>query len=197
MMTKGILIFAPLVGVLLVGCRTSAGSSPFQRGSTYTGLNEFAPPVTSATLDGVRVGMAKAEVQSLLGDPDSTSAEANAEYMIYYLDLPYHVDSFRTERPYIIRLVGGKVESFGSYAELFDLYNRPVTRALPGQPGFPQPAFNLGNPHLPPPTVARAVERGATVDLVAELETLMDLREQGVLSSEEFKTAKARLLALP
>jgi hypothetical protein len=197
MIPKGILILAPLLGVLLAGCQSSAGPSPVQGASTYTGLSEFAPPVTSASLKDIRVGMAKAQVLSILGTPDSTSAEANAEYMIYYLELPYHVDSYRTERPYIIRLVGGKIESFGSYAELYDLYNRPVTRAVPGQPGFPNPAFNLGNPRLPPPTVVRTAGRAATVGFVEGLETLRDLRDHGVLNSEEFQAAKARLLALP
>ncbi len=79
--------------------------------------------------------MTKDQVQSMLGTPDSTSAQANVEYMTYYLTADA---GYGRDQPYMIRLVDGKVESFGRFAQLFDLYNRPVTSALPGQPNFPQ-----------------------------------------------------------
>ena len=138
--------------------------------------------------------MTKAEVQSILGTPDSTSAQANVEYMTYYLESEA---GYGRDQPYMIRLVNGKVESFGRFAQLFDLYNRPVTSALPGQPDFPQPAYNLGNPLLPPPTSVRADNAAARVDLVAELGKLKALKDQGVLTDEEFQKAKAKLLSLP
>jgi hypothetical protein len=196
MTSKGILTLSALAGALLAGCQTSAAPGIVQGRPAYSGPNELAAPVTSATLDRIRIGMAKAEVQSILGKPDSTSAQANAEYMVYYLDLPYHVDSYRTERPYIIRLFRGKVESFGSYFELLDLYTRPLASARPGQPGLTQPASYPGSQQLPPSLVQRGGARPA-VDLVSELGTLGDLRGNGVLTGEEFQSAKARLLALP
>src|SRR5271170_2279184 len=90
---------------------------------------------TSEALNNVHIGMTKAEVQSLLGTPDSTSAQANVEYMTYYLSSDA---GYGRDQPYMVRLVNGKVESFGRFAQLFDLYNRPVTSATPGQPDFPQ-----------------------------------------------------------
>ncbi len=109
-------------------------------GYTYTVPKKVSERESSAKLNNVRIGMAKAEVQSILGAPDSTSAQANAEYMVCYLELPDHVDTDLGDRPYIVRLVNGKVESFGRFAELLDLYDRPVTGTLPGQSDLPQAA---------------------------------------------------------
>jgi hypothetical protein len=135
--------------------------------------------------------MTKDEVLSILGTPDSTSAQANVEYMTYYLtsDAGYGRD-----QPYMVRLVAGKVESFGRFAQLFDLYNRPVTNALPGQPDFPQSAFNPANPMLALPASAGPA---APVDLATELTRLKALRDQGVLTEDEFQKAKAKLLSPP
>lgn len=168
MNSKTSLIASVLFAILLTGCETSTA------------------------LNNVHIGMTKAEILSLLGTPDSTSAQANVEYMTYYLtsDAGYGRD-----QPYMVRLVNGKVESFGRFAQLFDLYNRPVTSALPGQPDFPQ----LG---LAPASVpsAGAVPVGAApprADLVSELATLKQLRDQGALTDDEFARAKAKLLATP
>jgi len=196
MKPRGIAIFASLIGMLFGGCQSSADPNYVPGGYSFKAPSSTFRDASSARLSSIRIGMAKAEVQSILGTPDSTSAQANAEYMVYYLELPTHVDSFFRDRPYAIRLIDGKVESFGRFAELFDLYNRPVTTALPGQPGFPQPAYNLGSP-LPPPTVVRTGSTGPRVDLVAELEMLKALKDQDVLSDEEFQRAKAKLLSQP
>jgi len=138
--------------------------------------------------------MTKAQVQSILGAPDSTSAQANVEYMTYYLELPDHVDAYVRDQPYLIRMANSKVESYGRFAELLDLYNRPVTAALPGRPDSPQPVFNLGRSVLAPPTAVTTASRGTRFNLAAELETLRALRDQGVLTDEEFQNARARLL---
>jgi len=94
-------------------------------------------------------------------------------------------------------LVNGNVESFGRFAQLFDLYNRPVTNATPGQPNFPQlgltsAAASLAN--IPPPG---SPGPAAKPDLVAELARLKELRDQGALTDDEFQKAKAKLLAEP
>jgi hypothetical protein len=148
---------------------------------------------SSAKLNTIRIGMTKEQVLSVLGTPDSTSAQANAEYMTYYLQSD---SGYGRDQPYMVRLVNGKVESFGRFAQLFDLYNRPVTNALPGQADFPQAAYNPANP-LMGPAVAGAYPPAPRVDLVAELEKLKALRDQGALTDEEFQKAKAKLLAQP
>jgi hypothetical protein len=170
MKTKVTFILALLVGVFLVGCETSA------------------------KLNSVRIGMSKADVQSLLGTPDSTSAQANVEYMTYYLtsDAGYGRD-----QPYMVRLVNNKVESFGRFAQLFDLYNRPVTSATPGQPDFPQLGLSSAAASLTGATAVGGYAPTAKPDLVAELARLKELKDQGALTDEEFQKAKAKLLAQP
>jgi hypothetical protein len=148
---------------------------------------------TSAKLNNIHIGMTKDEVQSTMGVPDSTSAQANVEYMTYYLESDA---GYGRDQPYMIRLVNGKVESFGRFAQLFDLYNRPVTSALPGQPNFPQ----LGTSIVSSPQVAPAAgfpPAAARPDLVAQLQQLKLLKDQGVLTEDEFQKAKAKLLSPP
>jgi hypothetical protein len=145
---------------------------------------------SSAKLNDIHIGMTKDEVKLILGTPDSTSAQANVEYMTYYLDAQ---SGYGRDQPYMIRLVNGKVESFGRFSQLFDLYNRPVTSATPGQPNFPQ----LGTSLAVQSPVAESPSLPPRPDLVAQLQQLKALRDQGVLTDEEFQRAKAKLLSPP
>jgi hypothetical protein len=165
---KTSLFAAVLCAVLLAGCQTSEA------------------------LNNVHIGMTKADVQALLGTPDSTSAQANVEYMTYYLtsDAGYGRD-----QPYMVRLVNGKVESFGRFAQLFDLYNRPVTNATPGQPNFPQLGITAAS--VAPYGTTQGVVVSSGSNLADELVKLKRLKDQGALTDEEFAKAKAKLLATP
>jgi hypothetical protein len=149
---------------------------------------------TSTALNKVHIGMTKMEVQSLLGTPDSTSAQANVEYMTYYLSSDA---GYGRDQPYMVRLVNGKVESFGRFAQLFDLYNRPVTNATPGQPDFPQLGLSSAAASMAGATVYGSSVPATKPDLVAELAKLKELRDQGALTDDEFQKAKAKLLAQP
>jgi hypothetical protein len=149
---------------------------------------------TSAKLNSVRIGMTKEEVLSMLGTPDSTSAQANVEYMTYYLSADA---GYGRDQPYMVRLVAGKVESFGRFAQLFDLYNRPVTNALPGQPDFPQSLFNPANPMVSGAASIAPAQAPVQNDLASEISRLKALKDQGVLTEDEFQKAKAKLLAQP
>jgi hypothetical protein len=168
MNSKASLFVSVLFAILLAGCQTSEA------------------------LNSVHIGMTKTEVLSLLGTPDSTSAQANVEYMTYYLtsDAGYGRD-----QPYMVRLVNGKVESFGRFAQLFDLYNRPVTSATPGQPDFPQLGVTAA-PVFPSATTSVSPHLPRT-DLASQLVMLKQLRDQGALTDDEFAKAKAKLLATP
>ena len=113
MKTKIILPILLLAGALLAGC------------------------TTSSALNNLHIGMDRSQVVALLGQPDSTSAQANVEYLTYYLAVNSQEGPLR-DQPYLVRLVDGKVESFGRLGQLNDLYLRPVTNATPGSPNFPQ-----------------------------------------------------------
>jgi hypothetical protein len=130
--------------------------------------------------------MSKDEVITTLGTPDSTSAQSNVEYLTYYLQ----ADSGNgRDQPYMVRLVDGKVESFGRFLQLFDLMNRPVTNARAGDPNFPTAnGFNTGGVQVV------TVPRHQNDDLVSQIQRLKLLHDQGTLTDEEFKKAKDKLL---
>jgi hypothetical protein len=139
---------------------------------------------TSEILNNVRIGMTKDQVIAMLGKPDSMSAQSNVEYLTYYL-LNTGSD-FERDQPYMVRLVDGKVESFGRFRQLYDLYSRPVTSAQPGDPNFPQ-ISGLGATVVAP---AQSVP-----DLAGQITRLKALRDQGVLTDAEFQKAKDKLLS--
>lgn len=142
--------------------------------------------MTAERLNDVRIGMTKDQVISLLGTPDSTSAQADVEYLTYYLEAD---PNYGRDRPYMVRLVDGKVESFGRFAQLTDLYMRPVTSAQPGAANFPTYQGLTGTPVVtvsPPP--------GRTVDIATEIQRLKVLHDQGALTDAEFEKAKAKIL---
>ena len=129
---------------------------------------------TADKLNQIQIGMTRDQVTAILGAPDSTSAQANVEYLTYYLEGD---PNYGREQPYMVRLVDGKVESFGRMLQLWDLYNRPV--------GSPQN----------PATLSTMTAAPAAPDLAGQLEKLKALKDQGVLTDEEFQKAKAKLLA--
>jgi len=169
MNTKAPWIAAPLAAALLAGCQSSGDPGHVPGGYTYAAPKNVFGSIASLKLADLRIGMTKEQVQSVLGPPDSTSAEVNAEFMTYYLELPAHVAIHDRQPRYVVRLVDGRVESFGRFVELFDLYLRPIARAGPA----------------------------TRMDLASELARLKALRDQGVLSDAEFEKAKAKALARP
>ncbi len=127
---------------------------------------------SASRLNEIKIGMSKDQVVTILGKPDSTSAQGNIEYLTYYLA----ADTERAgDQPYSVRLVNGQVESFGRFTQLFDIYNRPVN-------GGPSPTLS--------PTPAPN-----TSSLAMELQRLKVLHDQGVLNDEEFQRAKTKLLS--
>jgi hypothetical protein len=113
-------------------------------------LSVASPSQGSEALNNLRVGMTKDQVASIMGQPESMCAQGDVEYMVYFL---WHPGLGETT-PYIVRVVSGKTESFGRILQLSDIYDRPLTDAVPGQPGFPIAAGSTAtaqNPgHRPP-----------------------------------------------
>jgi Short C-terminal domain/SmpA / OmlA family len=142
---------------------------------------------TADKLNSIQIGMTKDQVIAILGKPDSMSAQADVEYLTYYLTPDTEQ---RLDQPYMIRLVDGKVESFGRFAQLFDLYNRPVTNARPGDPNFPVGAgFGTTTVMAPAPAAPSGT------DIVSQLQKLKALKDAGVLTEEEFQKAKEKVLS--
>lgn len=134
----------------------------------YTGCTN-----TAAMLNSIHIGMTKDQVTGILGNPDSVSAQANIEYLTYYLSTD-NGRMYGGEQPYSVRLVDGKVESFGRFLQLFDIYNRPPTGSTVNAPTWAQ---------------------NANADIATQLLRLKALKDQGALTEAEFQQAKAKLLA--
>src|ERR1022692_4132505 len=66
---------------------------------------------TSDKLNRVNLGMTKKEVIRTLGNPDSTSAMGDDEFLIYDWGSPKELVG--TPKEYFVRLKAGKVDAFG------------------------------------------------------------------------------------
>ena len=84
------------------------------------------PPATDQ-INRLSVGMSKQQVESILGEPEYTSAKANMVMLHYSLrKKPSRLQLF--ENPlsdYYVRLVNGRVESFGKLGD-FDSTKDPT-----------------------------------------------------------------------
>jgi hypothetical protein len=158
-MKAKIVVIALFVGLFLAGC------------------------ATAEKFNQLHIGMSQPEVVGVLGQPDSKSAQGEIEYYTYYL----MADNGGRDQPYCVRFVKGRVESFGRFAQLFDIYNRPVNGGAPapgyGMPGIPQVSIN-----------ATPAAQPAHVDLADQIQKLKTLKDQGAITDEEFQRGKALLL---
>lgn len=68
---------------------------------------------SAGKMNNLAVGMTKQEVVQVMGLPVSTSAQAGAAYLTYQLDEENFVRSQGHLVRYYVRLIDGKVESFG------------------------------------------------------------------------------------
>ena len=142
--------------------------------SFFIALTLSGCATSSAKMNGVHLGMTKTDVVDLLGQPNSTNTQTNIEYLTYYLSN----DSTVHDQPYMVRLVDGKVESFGRFFQLFDVYNRPVN-------GGSTPNVSMG----------AIMPYSMNTSIITQLQQLQALKDQGVLTDDEFVTVKQRLLA--
>lgn len=144
---------------------------------------------TADKLNDVRIGMSKDQVVALLGKPDSMSAQANIEYLTYYLSTD--AGSFDRERAYSVRMVDGKVESFGRFMQLFDIYNRPINGASPmmGTSTMMMSSAGMG------PTQVIRVPASNGNDIAGQITKLKRLKDEGTLTEEEFQKAKEKVIS--
>jgi len=145
---------------------------------------------TADQLNQIRIGMTKDQVVSILGKPDSTSAQANMTYYTYYLTTN---SGYGRDQPYLIRFVDDKVESFGRFLQLYDAYNRPAVGAA--QAGMPSPGGMVAPYPLGGTAPATIIRQAPPVDLATEIRRLKELKDAGTLTDDEFQKAKAKLLA--
>ena len=71
---------------------------------------------TPDRMNRLSIGMTKAEVIDQLGSPDSSAGQGNAEVLKYQLGND-HPLTHRGWETYFVRLVSGKVESYGKMGD--------------------------------------------------------------------------------
>src|SRR5258708_3530141 len=67
----------------------------------------------ASKINGVSLGMTKEQVLKVMGQPASITADQNAEYLNYGLAEGFTGGAAAVATPYEIKLVNGKVESYG------------------------------------------------------------------------------------
>lgn len=90
----------------------------------------FSGCATTSRINRVSIGMTKAQVIAVMGQPSSTSANAEVEYLVYQLSVGLHVGREGPyQEPYYVRLRGGQVDSYGRVGDL-DSTKDPTLRLM-------------------------------------------------------------------
>jgi hypothetical protein len=130
----------------------------------------------TSSLNSITVGMSKSEVINALGQPISTAAHGGADVLRYHLRTPEQIVRGGYDE-YFVRLVGGRVESFGRMGD-FDSTKNPTVEIRSDSRIATE--FDAG-------------ERSGR-DIYSELQKLEELRKQGILTQQEFELEKRRIL---
>lgn len=86
----------------------------------------FVGCATTSTINNISLGMTKVEVIKTIGNPNSISAKGDLEYLKYnFAPLIRDADDSRNSYDYFVRLVNGKVESYGKVGD-FDSTKDPA-----------------------------------------------------------------------
>lgn len=78
----------------------------------------------SSEINHLSLGLSRAEAVKIMGTPASVTADANAEYLNYLLR-----ESMNTPVPYEVKIVSGKVASYGRAGGAVG--SRPVPVVMP------------------------------------------------------------------
>lgn len=121
------------------------------------------------------MGLTREEVISILGKPISVSAQGGCEYLNYSLSETDNDAMRGWTRPYYVRLVNGRVESFGRTGD-FDSTKTPTVRVETDNRS--QSDVSVRKDH----------------DLYTELKKLKELRDDGLITQKEFDARKQKLM---
>lgn len=83
---------------------------------------------TANKLNAINIGMTKDIVVQTLGEPTSTSAIKNIQYLKYDLSPNINFSLHGITKQYYVRLVNGKVDAFGETGD-FDSTKIPETKS--------------------------------------------------------------------
>ena len=146
------LIGIAIVSVLLSGCVAKAGRT-----------------------SRVNQGMSKQEVIAVMGAPVSVSTHGSSQYFNYSVCDTENQTLNGIMRPYVVRLIDGRVESYGTTGD-GDSPQTPIGR------------------HESDQILKQDVRTKEPVDLYTELIKLKELKDTSVITEEEFRFQKRRIL---
>ena len=127
---------------------------------------------TSGVINSVNIGMTKDEVIKVMGNPVSVSAKDGTEYLNYKLSETDDDAFMGFTRPYYVRLINGKVDSYGRSGD-FDSTQKPTLKIETDE----------------------NIKVQSDGDLYTELRKLKELLDEGVLSEEEYQAQKKKVLS--
>ena len=130
---------------------------------------------TAHKLSSVQIGMTKDDVVRVIGNPTSVSVQGETEYLNYALSETDDDAFVGRTTPYYVRLINGKVESYGRKGD-FDSTKTPTVRIESDQ------------------SIRQDVEVKGSGDLYTELKKLKELKDSGIITEEEFQNLKKKLL---
>ncbi len=128
---------------------------------------------TSGIINSVQLGMTQEEVIAVMGKPVSVSAQGGSKYLNYKLSETDDDAFYGFTTPYYVRLIDGKVESFGRMGD-FDSTKTPTIKIEKEED--------------------IKIDVKGKPDLYTELKKLKELRNEGILTEEEFQIQKKKLL---
>jgi outer membrane protein assembly factor BamE (lipoprotein component of BamABCDE complex) len=125
---------------------------------------------TSHKINSVQLGMTKEEVVAAIGNPVSVSAKDGTEYLNYQFSETDDQAFYGITTPYYVRLVNEIVDSYGRMGD-FD---------------------STQNPTIKIESDSKIKTEG---DLYTELKKLKELKDEGILTEDEYQAQKQKLLA--
>jgi outer membrane protein assembly factor BamE (lipoprotein component of BamABCDE complex) len=132
---------------------------------------------TANKMNKVQIGMTKSEVIKTIGNPASVSAKDESEYLNYLLSETDDQAWDGITVPYYVRLINGRVDSYGRLGD-FDSTQKPTIKIETDE--------NI--------KTQTEVKSSGKEDLYSELMKLKQLKEEGLITQEEFEKEKKELL---
>ncbi|MBK7207662.1 MAG: SHOCT domain-containing protein [Elusimicrobia bacterium] len=130
---------------------------------------------TAGKISSVQIGMTKGEVISVMGRPASISAKDGTEYLNYSLSETSDQAFYGITRAYFVRLINGIVDSYGRLGD-FDSTQKPTVKIETDE------------------NIKSTSETPKKIDLYTELQKLKQLKEEGLITPQEYEREKKELL---
>jgi hypothetical protein len=123
----------------------------------------------------VHYGMSKQDVIAVMGSPVSVSTHGSSQYLNYAVCDTDNQTLSGIMRPYVVRLIDGRVEAYGTSGDV-------------GSPQMPTARSESDQ------IAKQDVRTKEPVDLYTELIKLKELKDTNVITEEEFRFQKRKIL---